>query len=401
MHTEKIRIYPNKTQRELIDNTLYECKCFYNYILQCHWDMYATCKIGPKKYDYDQFYEVYPGPKKYMSSRARQNVEARLEDAFKRWFDPKLRNRKPKFKSLKDYRSFTVNTVNMGFKILKNKIQVIRIGQIKARITRPILGIPKSCSVKKMRSGKYYVFIVVDDKDVNKSVVPLDRQDNIGVDLGMKTFAQLSDGQFIKKPKFISKRERKLVSKAHRNMSRKKYGSNNYEKSRLRFARRHEHFANKRLDHHFKVAHWLVTHFKTIVCEDLTISTMFQGKFQNNQRRVLKELSLYIFLVTLEHMCNKYSSTLLKVEPYNTTQNCCVCGTTVPKTLGDRMHICPVCGLTVDRDLNAALNILHKGVGGRSTTGTVGSIMLVEVEVPGLEHKPEAKTSTNEARIPS
>ena len=384
MYTEQVRIYPDDTQKKLIDNTLYECKCFYNYLLECHWDMYATCKIGPKKYDYDHFYKVYPGPKKYMSGRARQNVEARLHDAFERWFNPKLRNGKPKFKSIKDYRSFTVITHNAGFKILDGEIYISRIGAIKARFSRQIIGLPKTCTVKKMKSGKYYVFISIDDTKINKSIQNFERQNIIGVDLGMKTFAQLSNGQFIKKPTFINKHERKLLKKSKQKLSKKQRGSNNYEKARLRYAKREEHFANRRRDHHYKVAHWLVTHFKTIVCEDLKTSTMFREKFQHDQRRILRELALSMFLRFLEHMCNKYSSTLIKVDPYNTTQNCCVCGTTVPKTLDDRTHICPVCGLTVDRDLNAALNILHKGIGGRSTAGTAGSIMLVEVEVLGL-----------------
>ena len=170
-----------------------------------------------------------------------------------------------------------------------------------------------------------------------------------------------------------------------RRLFNKVRGSKNWEKARVKYTKFCQKMKNQRTDHHFKVAHYLTHNYIFIICEDLCVTDMKRGKQLSKEAKAKIDLyGFYDFLEILKHMCRKYSSILIKVDARNTTQECCSCGSTVHKTLQDRMHICPVCGLTIDRDLNAARNILQRGVGGRSTVGTTGSIKLVEIYIPGL-----------------
>ena len=108
--------------------------------------------------------------------------------------------------------------------------------------------------------------------------------------------------------------------------------------------------------------------------------TMFRKKHERKQRRALRDVGLYEFLVILEWMCQKYSCTLTKVPPQNTSQICSRCGSIVKKDLSVRIHNCPHCGLVVDRDINAAVNILNRS---NNPVGTTGGVM-TEVITPTL-----------------
>lgn len=377
--TEKIRIYPNKSQRVLIDQILYECKEFYNYLLECHDDYYRTFGKSNSRFDYDTYFKVYTGPSKHMCSRVRQNVEQRVHVAYKMFFNKNIHNGRPKFKSIREYRSFTLPEPVHSYTILKKHIKCTGLGKVKAKFTRPIIGKLKTCTIKKYKSGKYYACIMHEVDDSIKFIPPESfRKCCVGIDLGLKTFAQLSNGIYIKIPNFRNVRMVKRMKSAQRKLSRKVLHSKNWEKVRLAYSKMWEKLTNQRRDFFFRVCRYLVMNYDVICCEDLNIKNMFPNKNQKNQRRALKSVAFFEFLEILEHMCNKYSCQLIKVDPHNTTQDCCVCGNTIPKNLGIRVHSCPTCGLVCDRDLNASLNILHRALGGCSTVGTTEAIKLVE-----------------------
>ena len=250
LYTEKIRIYPNKSQRDKINKILWECKNLYNKLLEYHNQTYKESKKSLSKFDYNnQIKNIINLKEIEIHSQVLQSVSTRLSDAFQRFF--KKQNKYPKFKSIKQFKSFTYPQ-SPGFVLLPtNKIRLGKFGKVKAKFSRTISGTLKTCTIKKMNSGKYYAFIVIENEN-NISVS--NRKESIGIDLGIKNFITTNEGMFIKRPKFIGKYKNKLI-RAQRKLSRKKICSHNRNKQRIRLARIHEKISNTRRDHHFKVAH--------------------------------------------------------------------------------------------------------------------------------------------------
>ena len=388
-HTEKIRIYPNRSQRILIDKILWHCKCTYNRLLEIHNETWLTEKKTLSRYDYNNLSKNFEKPDCQIYSQVIQNVGTRLADTFSRFFNKKLRSHRPKFKSIKKFRSFTYPQ-SSGFSLdFQNKrIRLGKFGKVKAVFTREIIGTPKSCTIKKFPCGHYYAFIVVEETE-NSRIIPVRQRTRVGIDLGVSRFFTTHDGKYFESPRFLRRNLEKLA-RAQRKLSRKKIGSKNREKMRLRVARLHEKVKNTRRDHHFKVAHYLVNTYDQVVCEDLETSKMFRKKHESKQRRALRDVALSEFLEILDWMGHKYSCEIMKVPPEYTSQMCSGCGTIVKKDLSVRVHSCPHCGLVIDRDINAAINILNRGnkVPGGTTGGVVVTAttpMLVElVSVAGL-----------------
>ena len=378
--TEKIRIYPNKSQRILIDNILWYCKETYNKLLEIH---NAARLIDEKKkfskFDYSNMMKTFGKPQGFhVHSQVLQQVGERLAVAFSRFFG-KLSNH-PKFKSIRNFRSFTYPQ-NTGFSLdpIGKRIYLGKFGKVKAVFTREINGKPKRCTIKKLSCGHYYAFIAVDIGDSLNRPILVRQRTKVGIDLGVSRFYTTHDGEYLESPRFLRKKLSKLRV-AQRKLSRKQKGSNNWRKQVLKVAKIHENVKNSRRDHHFKVAYYLVNKYDQIVCEDLRVNTMFRKKHESKQRRALLDVGLYEFLVILEWMCQKYSCILTKVPPQNTSQVCSRCGSVVKKDLSVRIHNCPHCGLVVDRDINAAVNILNKS---NAPVGTTGGVM-TEVITPTL-----------------
>ena len=164
MYTEKIRIYPNRTQKKTIDQILWNCKNLYNYLLDLNINTYKKTKKGLLGYDLDKPSQNFN--KNHLPSSIRKNVIKRLTDAFKRFFNKQCKF--PKFKSINQFLSFTYSEYKHGFNFDNKHVKIAGIGKIKAVFTRDLLGVPKQCTIKKMKSGNYYAFIVLDDKDVEK-----------------------------------------------------------------------------------------------------------------------------------------------------------------------------------------------------------------------------------------
>ena len=392
IYTEKIRIYPNKSQRILIDKILWHCKCTYNRLLEIHNETWLTEKKTLSRYDYNNLSKNFEKPLDcQIYSQVIQNVGTRLADAFSRFFNKKLRSSKPKFKSIKKFRSFTYPQ-STGFSLdLKNmRIRLGKFGKVKAVFTREITGTPKSCTIKKFPCGHYYAFVVVEETE-NSRIIPVRQRTRVGIDLGVSRFFTTHDGKYFESPRFLRRNLEKL-RRAQRKLSRKKIGSKSREKARLKVSRLHEKVKNTRRDHHFKVAHYLVTTYDQVVCEDLEASKMFRKKHESKQRRALRDVALSEFLEILDWMCRKYSCEVTKVPPEYTSQMCSGCGVIVKKDLSVRIHSCPHCGLVIDRDINAAINILNRGnkVPGGTTGGVVVTAttpMLVElVTIAGLSY---------------
>jgi putative transposase len=226
-------------------------------------------------------------------------------------------------------------------------------------------------------SGKWFAIFAIEEKQpqqINGGV-------KVGIDIGLSKLAVVSDGLVIANPHLIKKHQRKIAVLGRR-LSKKKKGSLNRVKAKVKLARAYEKLANSRLDFLHKTSSSLVRKYSVISLENLNVKGMVQERFG-------KQINDAGWGMLAGMLCYKAAGAGCKVvfvNPKGTTQNCSQCGAVVPKTLADRVHSCPSCGLTLDRDLNAALNILDRGTAGHA------GFEACEVVSKGITVKQEAHT---------
>jgi putative transposase len=181
----------------------------------------------------------------------------------------------------------------------------------------------------------------------------------VGIDLGISTFAALSDGGFVPSLKAARRAERRLRL-ANRALARKARGSRGRRKARRALARCHAKTARIRLDYLHKAGARIVRDYDLVAVEKLKV----KGLARSALAKDIHDASWANFISILKYKAACAGTRLIEVDPYDTSQDCSSCGMKVPKGLADRLHQCSDCGLVIDRDLNAARNILHRaGVG--------------------------------------
>ena len=191
------------------------------------------------------------------------------------------------------------------------------------------------------------------------AAAPRQARRSVGVDLGISTFAALSDGGFVPSLK-AARRAQKRLRRAQRSLARKRRDSRSRAKARALAARCHAATARARANHLHQAAARLIRDYDVIAVEALNI----KGLARSALARDVHDASWARFISILRYGAAKAGARLIEVDPRNSSQDCSGCGTRVPKGLEERWHDCPHCGLSIDRDLNAARNILHRaGVG--------------------------------------
>ena len=183
----------------------------------------------------------------------------------------------------------------------------------------------------------------------------------IGLDVGIKDFCIDSNGNKIENPKYLSKSLDKL-KKEHKKLSKKKLGSKNWDKQRIKVARVYEHITNQRNDFLQKLSTTLVRENQIICVEDLNVSGMVKN---HKLARSISDVSWSKFFDMLDYKAYSHGTEIIKVPRfYTSSQICSNCNyqNTDTKNLSVRKWICPKCGTIHDRDINAAINILHKGL---------------------------------------
>lgn len=345
----KYLLKPNKKQEAALWDTLQCCRRLYNEALELHNEMYEVAKLGVT---YVDLCDYFKGHYTHVYAQVRQNVCRRLDRSFKNFFEK--RGKYPKFKSKHQYRSFTYP--QNGFRIINNKrVKLSGIGEVKMIYHRPVQGKIKTCTLKLSSTNEWYVIFTVEVDPEDFFEVPTSPNKNaVGLDIGIKTFASLSDGIQIENPHFLIHSEKKL-KRAQRRLSRKKKGSHNRWKQRQKVAKIHERVVNQRKDFHFQVAHWLVNNYGLVAVEKLSPQFMLKNR---SLAKHASDIAISQFFDILTYEAYKHRTIVGQVNPYNTSQMCSKCKKIVSKDLSVRTHQCPYCGFVCDRDVNAAINIV-------------------------------------------
>jgi len=367
----KYRIYPNKEQEELMLKHMGCSRWVYNYALNKKITSYQETGKGLNRFDIQK---DLPQLKKnedtsWLKEVNSQTLQASLENldkAFTRFF--KEKKGFPKFKSKKDNRQSFNIPQNTEIDFEKNKIWLPKFKtSIKVKIDRTFEGIIKTSTITKTPTGKYFISILVElEKELPKKK-PLDEKQAIGIDLGIKTFATLSNGMEIENPKHLKKSLKKL-KKQQRKVSRKVKGSNNRKKEIKKLALIHEKVTNKRNDFLHKTSHYLVTNFDTLCLETLKSGNMMKN---HKLAQTLSDISIAKFNGLIDYKSEWFGCNILRIGQFEPSSRMCSCGVINKQLkLSDRVWTCSSCGTTHDRDVLAANNIKHFAFTKNNTAGT-------------------------------
>jgi putative transposase len=356
--TFKYRIYPSKAQKTALCQTLALCCELYNAALQERRDAWKICKKSVTyKEQANQLSEIKECRTEFgmIHSQVLQDTLKRLDKAFDGFFRRVKTGDKagfPRFRAPSRYDSFTFP--QSGFAIASGKLKLSKIGKVKIKLHREMEGKIKTCTIRRSSTGKWFACLAV---ECEAQPLPASKE-SIGVDVGLKEFAVLSNGEAITNPKFFRKDEKRLA-KAQRKLSAAIKGSAERKKCRKIVAHIHERIANQRREFAHQESRKLVNRFAIVVFEKLNI----RGMLKNHCLSKSIADAAWSQLVSLtSYKAENAGRRAVQVNPRNTSQMCSGCGELAEIDLSVRIFHCTGCGLVIDRDHNAAINILRLGL---------------------------------------
>lgn len=348
----KYRIYPSKSQIQLLNNTLEGCGLYYNHLLSQRKEGWENSKKNYTCFEQQKINKDFLNKADYdIYAQVIQNVAVRIDLAFKAFFR-RLKNGEkpgyPRFKSKDRYDSFTYP--QRGWKIEEKNISLPKFGKIKSVIHNNIKGNIKTCTVKR-EADKWYVIFVY-ETDYNE--IDPETDEAVGIDVGLLNFAVFSDETIITNPRFFKEEENKIAKlQSRRNKTKNK-------KLNKAIQKRHNKVKNKRKDFCHKLSRKIVNKYSKIFVEDLSINSMKED--MKYLSKSINDASWNLFINNLIYKAEDAGRLIKLVNPAYTSQDCSNCSYRVKKKLSERIHNCPNCKLVIDRDLNAAKNILRIGL---------------------------------------
>ncbi|MCC3599437.1 MULTISPECIES: RNA-guided endonuclease TnpB family protein [unclassified Microcoleus] len=286
-----------------------------------------------------------------LSSRVYQNALIDLKDAFSRYRSGSSGH--PKFASRRDGQSFTVDSSN-GKVLLNagNTIKIPTLGTFRLYEALDCSFISQTFTISK-EGNRWFVSICVDAERL-----PVQQSESsVGIDVGIKSFATLSKGQFFDAPKPLIARAKTKLATLQRQASKQVKGYRNQRKTYNKISQIHAKIARIRLDFLHKLTTYLAKTFKLIKIENLNVKGMMAN---HKLAGAISDLGFYEFKRQLDYKCQMYGANLVLVDQwFPSTKTCSNCGTKKDMPLSIRTFDCPVCGRYLDRDWNASINILN------------------------------------------
>lgn len=364
--TFKYRLFPTAAQRTSLQKSLDACRWTYNKTLEVRRDAWQSEGKSLSRYDTNRLLTVWKLDSELLQSghaQAMQDAQKRVDLAFRAFFRRVKAGEEPgypRFRGRDRYDSFTYPQEKGNWRFLgEGRLRLSKIGDVRIKLHRPIDGQCKTLTIRRDSIGNWYACFscIVEPK-------PLPPTDKVaGIDLGLTTFAVLSDGSAIQRQRWMKRDERDI---ARLQRKKEQFVKGSPERRKVVHALRHayERAANRRRNFAHQESRKLVNTYQFIAFEDLDIQDM-QAKNGNGSKTIRKGIadvawSQFTQFTTYKAECAGRGVAF--VDPRGTTQNCSGCGQVVPKGLHVRTHSCPYCGLVIGRDLNAALNILARGL---------------------------------------
>ena len=369
----KYRIYPNNDQRKYFEQTFGNTRFIYNYFL----DSKIKAKENKESISlFEAISKLNDLKEKEEYSWLKISELISLQESLKD-LDKAFKSKEyPRFHK-KGYKE-SFRTRNKAIQIEGNYINIPTIGLIKTKVSRLPKGRILNITISKTKTNKYFISLCVEKQLILKE----NKGGNIGIDLGIKDFATLSNGEKIANPKYLSKYEKKLKH-LQRKLSKKieshiidykVIDDNRYpiydkplrecmniNKQRIKVAKINEKINNCKNDFLHKLSTKLVKENQFISLEDLNISNMVKN---NNLAKSINEASWSSFLTMLKYKSIEYNTTIKQINRfYPSSKICNNCGyINNSLTLKDRYWTCPKCNTYLDRDINASINILKEGL---------------------------------------
>ncbi|HTU22477.1 MAG TPA: transposase [Gemmataceae bacterium] len=358
----RYRLYPTKSQARSLNTQLDECRWLYNHFLEerkeqwekhkksIHYHAQAT-SLPPLKASRPSLDKVH--------SQVLQNVALRIDLAFQAFFRRVKAGEKPghpRFRGQGRYDSMTFPQVPSGCELRDGFLRLSKIGAVKVILHRKLEGKPKTCTIRRSSTGKWYACFSC---EVNAPKPLRKNNDGAGIDVGLHSFATLSTGERIDNPRFF-RMDEKALAKAQRRLSKETKGTPERAKRRKPVARICERIAFRRLDFAHQTAQRLVNQFGFLAVEDLEVNRMVHNRCV---AKSIADAAWSLFFTILYFKAASAGRTAVKVNPAYTSQDCSQCGHRQKMPLAERTFRCPCCQAVLDRDHNAALNILRIGLG--------------------------------------
>ena len=364
----KYRLRPTKKQVKILLAHIDECRILYNQLLCARIQAWKKDKESLSRYEQQATLPMLKQQRQSLSlvhSQVLQQICQRVDWSFKGFFR-RLKERAktgekagfPRYKGQNRYDSITYPNFSSGCRLDGKGLRLSKIGCIRVVQHRPLGGIPKSCTITRTSTGKWFASIPCDIGDISKKT---DTNSAVGIDVGLTSFAVTSDGQAIANQRFFRKEE-KTLAKAQRKWDAVKKRPKTdavKEKRRKIIARVHERIRNKRHNFAHQESRKMVNRHSFIAVEKLKVK-----KMQKNRRlsKSIADVAWSLFRHCLEYKAEEAGIGFKAVNPEYTSQDCSACGHREKKKLSERVHHCKKCGYTADRDLNAAINILTLGL---------------------------------------
>ena len=359
------RLYPNKEDQVLLNKHFGSVRFIYNTMLRFKKFFYE--KFGENPSNRELSYALTHLKKleeySWLNEVNAQTLQATLKNLDKAFTNfQQGRSSFPKFKSKKTSR-FSFNIPQKVSIVDGNRLKIIKFpGGIKVKIHREIIGTIKNATIKLNPSGKYYVSLIVEYESQIPTKPKVEPSSATGVDLGIKTYATLSDGTKVFYPMHLERNLAKLKD------LQAKFSKSKSNRVRLDIAKLHEKITNQRLDFIHKLTKELVTKYDSIAIEDLDIKNMLKN--HSSLARRIQDCSWFTFRQLLTYKADLYGCNLIVIPKYYpSSKSCSNCGSINNNLkLTDRIWLCPdpKCELHekgLDRDINAAINIFKKGFG--------------------------------------